>query len=343
MATNPLLALTMGEPGGVAPDITLQAWQELKNTALTFFVVGDLSKLRARAKKLQLEVPLIYISKPEDAHEIFKTALPILPLELENDVVSGTASPDHAKNVISSIDRCVDFALNGKVQGIVTNPIQKESLYQAGFNHQGHTDYLAHLAREAGKQATPVMMLSSSNLRTVPVTVHIPLRDVATSLTKQAIVEQTTVVDRDLRKYFGIKKPRIGITGLNPHAGENRTIGLEERDIIEPAVHELREADVDVSDPLPADTVFHEEARSAYDCFICMYHDQALIPVKTIGFHEGVNTTLGLPFIRTSPDHGTALSLAGTGRANPLSLISAIRQAAQMAQNVAQNSAAEHV
>jgi 4-hydroxythreonine-4-phosphate dehydrogenase len=230
----------------------------------------------------------------------------------------------------------VGLAIVGKISAVVTNPVQKSVLYQQGFQHTGHTDFIASLVRASGFAVEPVMMLAAPGIRTVPLTVHIPLRDVARSLSQEIILRQTRVVNADLKRYFGIVAPRIAMTGLNPHAGEGGALGEEERSIIIPALEILTKEGIQVEGPLPADSVFHDEARSRYDIVVCMFHDQALIPVKTIGFHQGVNATLGLPIVRTSPDHGTALSLAGTGRANPTSLICAIQLAAEMADHARQ-------
>jgi len=317
----------MGEPGSIAPEISIAAWQHFQKLGtLSFFVIGDIELLRA----CDPDVPVQSIDAPDQAQSVFTTALPVLYQAVENTVTTGVADPANAHSVLASIRRAVDFALNKKVGGIVTNPIQKQSLYEAGFSFQGHTDYLADLARQAGHAANPVMMLSAKNLRTVPITVHIALKEVPAALNGELIIAQTRTSAEGLSRWFGLNRPRIGITGLNPHAGENGAMGQEEIEIITPAIETLKEEGLDVTGPLPADTVFHEEARANYDIFMCMYHDQALIPVKTLGFHDGVNTTLGLPFIRTSPDHGTALTLAGKGLANPASLIAAINQAAEM-------------
>ncbi len=325
-----LLALTMGEPGGIAAEITIAAWQALHGEPeLTFFIIADVDHLKATNPKSPVKV----IENITDAEQAFPDHLPVLHMPLEKPVATGTADPAHARQVIASIETAVHLAMSGQVGGLVTNPIQKESLYQTGFNFQGHTDYIADLAEKAGHNASPVMMLSAKDLRTVPVSVHIALKDVADTLSKELIISQTLSTASGLSRWFALPRPRIGITGLNPHAGEGGAMGREEIEFIEPAVKELQGRGLDVSGPLPADTVFHEEARANYDVIMCMYHDQALIPVKTLGFHDGVNTTLGLPFIRTSPDHGTALSLAGTGKANPSSLIAAIHQAASMVQN----------
>jgi 4-hydroxythreonine-4-phosphate dehydrogenase len=240
----------------------------------------------------------------------------------------GRPSPGTAPAVVKWIDCGAKLAMTGAVSALVTNPIQKETLYAAGFSHQGHTDYLAHIA---GANVEPVMMLIAGGLRTVPVTVHIPLARVASELTSDLVLRQARITARELTIRFGIAKPRLAVTGLNPHAGEGGTMGIEEETVIAPAIAQLAAEGLDVTGPFSADTAFHEEARRGYDAILCMYHDQALIPVKTLDFHGGVNCTLGLPFIRTSPDHGTALTLAGTGKANPRSLMAAMTTALEMA------------
>jgi 4-hydroxythreonine-4-phosphate dehydrogenase len=329
MSLPPPLVLTSGEPAGVAPDITGQAWTALHGEAhCCFFLIGDAGYW---AQRLGGTVPLRRIAAPEEAKGVFREALPVLHRPLATSPVPGRIAVTTAPQVIAAIDEAVALAFAGRVSGITTNPIQKETLYAAGFAHQGHTDYLAHLARAKGHRVSEVMMLVAADLRAIPVTVHIPLSEVPKALTAAAIIDQARVVDRDLRRYFGIARPRLAFTGLNPHAGENATMGTEERDLIAPALSRLAAEGLQVAGPLPADTAFHPEARAGYDAILCMYHDQALIPVKTLDFHGGVNVTLGLPFIRTSPDHGTALGLAGTGTANPRSLIAALRLAARMA------------
>jgi 4-hydroxythreonine-4-phosphate dehydrogenase len=326
------LALTMGEPAGVAPEITAAAWLALAAGGPVFLVIGDAALVRERSQVLGGDIAVTEIDSIAAAATTFRDSLPVLPCPLASPAPApGRPDPRHAAAVLRSIERAVDLALAGEVAGIVTNPIQKETLYAAGFRHEGHTDFLADLAVQAGHAAEPVMMLSTGTLRSVPVTVHIPLKDVPGRLSQAAIERQARVLAQALVQRFGIIKPRLAVTGLNPHAGEGGRIGLEEVTIIRPAVEALRASGLDIVGPLPADTAFQADSRNRYDAIICMYHDQALIPIKTIGFHEGVNTTLGLPFIRTSPDHGTALALAGTGRANPQSLISALRLADQMA------------
>jgi 4-hydroxythreonine-4-phosphate dehydrogenase len=327
-----LIALTSGEPAGIAPEITAAAWDySRRRHGMPFFLIGDAAYLTQRARQAGLPLELIEIAEPEEAAKHFRSALPVLNRPYGKEPRPGEPDKASAAAAKASIEEAVQLAIDQRVSAIVTNPIQKETFYAAGFRHQGHTDFLAHLARERGLAAEPVMMLTAKNLRTVPVTVHIPLKQVFDELTSAAIMAQARVVAKELRRYFGIKEPRLGITGLNPHAGEGGNMGTEEQSIISPAIEQLQREGLHVAGPLPADTAFHEDARARYDAVLCMYHDQALIPVKTLDFHGGVNVTLGLPFIRTSPDHGTALELAGTDKANPRSLVSAIALASKMA------------
>jgi 4-hydroxythreonine-4-phosphate dehydrogenase len=320
----------MGEPAGIGPDIALLAWQRHEEGGGPFLVIGDRECLERRARLMRLSVPLAAIAAPDEAGGMFEKALPVLDRPLAAQPVPGILDPRAAAAVVSFIEMAVALALEGQVAGIVTNPIHKDALYRAGFAHQGHTDFLAHLARRAGRAAEPVMMLSAGNLRTVPLTVHIPLKDVPAAITEDLILRQARIVAQELTRFCN-RPVRLAVAGLNPHAGENGAIGTEERDIIAPAIGRLQVEGLDVTGPLSADTLFHEEVRERYDVFLCMYHDQALIPVKTVGFHEGVNTTFGLPFVRTSPDHGTALALAGSGEANPSSLLAALKLARQLA------------
>ena len=331
MAPSPLpLALTLGEPAGVGPDITLLAWQRRRAGDGAFLVIGNLECLAHRARLIGLDVALATIGGPAEAAEMFDHALPVIDAPLHAQPVPGKPDPATAGAVVRAIETAAALALEGRVAGIVTNPIHKDALYQAGFAHQGHTDFLAHIARQAGHAAEPVMMLSAGALRTVPLTIHIPLRHVAGAISEDLIMRQARVVADELGGLLG-RSVRMAVAGLNPHAGENGAIGSEERCIIAPAVARLQGEGLDVTGPLSADTLFHDEVRCRFDVFLCMYHDQALIPVKTVGFHEGVNTTLGLPFVRTSPDHGTALTLAGTGKANPSSLLCALDLARRLA------------
>lgn len=326
-ATAPVL-LTSGEPAGIAPEITALAWRSLhEDAAMAFVLLGDAGYWRSRNPGLPVEA----VADPAAARLVFPRALPVLHRPLAAHPAPGTISPVTAPQVIAAIDEAADMAMSGRASGMVTNPIQKEALYAAGFRHQGHTDYLAHLAARRGHAVQEVMMLVAGGLRAIPLTVHIALAEVPRVLTGGLIMAQARVVARDLARYFGIARPRLAFTGLNPHAGENGAMGREEIDVIIPALQALAAEGLDVRGPLPADTAFHADARRTYDAILCMYHDQALIPVKTIDFYGGINVSLGLPFIRTSPDHGTALPIAGTGDARPESLIAAIRLAAQMA------------
>ncbi len=328
------LAMTLGEPGGVGMEIAAQAWRALRENGPVFFLIGDAELLALRTEAAGVPVPVEEIAAPAEAHATFSGALPVLPLEEARGLkdMPGVARAENAEAVLASIRAAVRLAEAEEAAAIVTLPLQKESLYAAGFAFEGHTDYLAELARRAGHEAEPVMMLVAKDLRTIPVTVHVPLSEVPGRLDVDTIVRQGRVVARDLAGRFGMDAPRLAVAGLNPHAGEGGRMGMEEETVIRPAVERLRAEGISVFGPLPADTMFHEEARAQYDAALCMYHDQALIPVKTLDFHGGVNVTLGLPFIRTSPDHGTALPLAGTGRARPDSLLAAIRMAARMAE-----------
>lgn len=324
------LVLTSGEPAGVAPEITAFAWRALRDDpAAAFFLLGDADYWRARNPGLNV----VAIAEPAAAAKVFAAGLPVLHRPLARHPLPGRIAAETAPQVIAAIDEAVELAFAGAISGIVTNPIQKDALYGAGFRHQGHTDYLAHLSARHGAPCQEVMMLVAEGLRAIPVTVHIPLKDVPLRLTGEQIIAQARVTARDLQRHFGIASPRLAFTGLNPHAGENGAMGREEIDIIRPALDVLKGEGFDVLGPLSADTAFHPEARAQYDAILCMYHDQALIPVKTLDFHGGINVSLGLPFIRTSPDHGTALGIAGTGSANPKSLIAAIRLAARMARS----------
>ncbi len=330
---SPALIVTPGEPAGIGPDIVLMAHAAAQHHALpAFAVAGCASLMQERAIQCGMaDAKVVRIGSMHEAAAAFAHGLPVLDMPLKARVIPSKPSAGTASSVTGWIDEAVRLVMEGDAAGVVTGPIQKETLYQAGFSFQGHTDYLAHLAQQAGHEAEPVMMLSADDFRTVPLTVHVPLSQVPQLVTGTAIIAQVRIIARDLKRLLGIKRPRIAVAGLNPHAGEAGSIGIEDRDIIGPAIEALAGEGIDIFGPLPADTMFHEDARATYDLALCMYHDQALIPVKTLGFHIGVNTTLGLPFIRTSPDHGTALGLAGTGKANPSSFIAALKQAEAMA------------
>lgn len=329
------LALTLGEPAGIGPDLTLAVW--LRRRALDlppFYVIGDTRFLEARARLLGLDVPLAEVA-PRAANAAFTRALPVVPLKEPVTAKPGQPDETSAPAAIASIRRAVADVLAGEAAAVVTNPIAKNVLYRAQFADPGHTEYLARLTEEAtGRAVMPVMLLWAPELAVVPVTIHIPLKDVMTRLTTKLIVDTGRIVARDMTERFGLTRPRLAVTGLNPHAGEEGTIGEEDLNIIAPAIAQLKAEGVDARGPLPADTLFHERARAQYDVALCMYHDQALIPIKTLAFDHGVNVTLGLPFVRTSPDHGTAFNLAGTGKANPASLVAALKLAARLSATV---------
>lgn len=317
----------MGEPAGIGGEIALAAWRSLRSeaSAAPFFLIDDPARLAALSGG---ESAIAEIAAPQDAAACFQDRLPVLPLRLPKEAVPGQPDPANAEAVIGAIERAVALVQGGEAGAVVTNPIHKQVLYSAGFEFPGHTEYLAHLA---GGGASSVMMLACPGLRVVPVTVHLPLKEVAGALTIEAIVHAGRVLNAALKRDLGIAAPRLAVAALNPHAGESGAIGREEIEIIAPAVETLRGEGIEVWDPAPADTLFHAEARANYDAALCMYHDQALIPLKTVDFHSGVNVTLGLPFVRTSPDHGTAFDIAGQGKADPRSLIAALRMAGEMA------------
>ncbi|SLN48304.1 4-hydroxythreonine-4-phosphate dehydrogenase PdxA [Oceanibacterium hippocampi] len=324
------LALTMGEPAGIGPEITLKAWQARRERALPPFVaLADPDQLGRLAAGLGLDIPIAAIGDPAEAAALFDGALPVLALERPVAARPGRPDPADAALVLESIRRAVALAERSAVAGIVTNPINKAALYAAGFRHPGHTEYLAELTGGA----RPVMMLACPGLRVVPVTVHMALIEAAAALSAGLIVETGTILADALVRDFAISRPRIAIAGLNPHAGEGGALGREEIEIIAPAIAALRKRGVRIGDPAPADSLFHPAARARYDAVLCMYHDQALIPLKTIDFDNGVNITLGLPVIRTSPDHGTAFDIAGRGTASAASLIAALQSAAGIARN----------
>lgn len=327
------LAVTVGEPSGVGPDIVLSLHGNRDALGLpNFFAIADPAMLAARAERIGLSVEIATIGAPGETADVFSRALPVLPLLNPHVETPGEIDPANAFGTIEAIDRAVRLTLDGEAHAIVTGPIDKKALYDAGFAHPGHTEYLADLcAQILERPFTPVMLLTGPDLSCVPVTIHVPLRDVPALLTEELIVETARIVARDLRSRFGLEAPRLAVSGLNPHAGEKGAIGLEDRETIQPAVARLAAEGIDAVGPLPADTMFHAQARRTYDVALCMYHDQALIPAKTLAFDETVNVTLGLPLIRTSPDHGTAADIAGTGRARPDSFASAMRLAARMA------------
>jgi 4-hydroxythreonine-4-phosphate dehydrogenase len=326
------LALTTGEPAGIGLDITIEAWLRRKELKLpAFYLLGDSDSLANRAKALGLKLTLAEVSAGEAAGA-FADALPVVATGHRATARPGHPDDTSAGAALASIRQAVGDVVAGHASAVVTNPIAKSVLYRAGFRHPGHTEYLAELAATGGHIPQPVMMLWSPALVVVPVTIHLSLRDAIAQLSSDLIVTTARIVVASLKTRFGLANPRLALSGLNPHAGEDGSLGTEDKTIVAPAIDILRREGVEVRGPLPADTMFHEAARRTYDCAICMYHDQALIPVKTLAFEDAVNVTLGLPFIRTSPDHGTAFDIAGTGKADPSSLIAALRLAARMAQ-----------
>ena len=336
IARLPPLAVTQGDPAGIGPELAIKAWLARREAELPpFFILADPENLRVVAARFGLACPIVEAS-PEEAGSAFPEALPIVPLPMRVSAEPGRPDPATAPATLAAIEEAVALTRAGRASAVVTNPIAKHVLYAAGFAHPGHTEYLAALAADPG--APPrraVMLLWSEALAIVPVTIHIPLRDVPATLTADLIVDTARIVAADYASRFGIARPRLALAGLNPHAGEAGTIGTEDRDIVAPAVARLRAEGLDVSGPWPADTMFHARARGGYDVALGMYHDQALIPIKTLAFDDGVNCTLGLPFIRTSPDHGTAFDIAAQGVARPDSLISAIRLAGRLAATAA--------
>ena len=314
------IALTCGEPAGVGPELAVKAWQEL-GADLPFFLIGD-------ARHLPSGVLPIEIADPAETMGAARHGLPLLPHAFAAPATAGVASAENAQGVIDVIKRGVDLVQSGVASALCTGPIHKQALHDgAGFAFPGHTEFLAHLAGVT----RVVMMLASDQLRVVPVTIHIALADVPSALTPDLLAENIRITHAALVRDFGVPAPRIAVAGLNPHAGEGGAMGYEEIEMIAPLLDDLRAEGMDITGPMPADTMFHGRARAAYDVAICMYHDQALIPIKTLDFDRGVNVTLGLPFIRTSPDHGTAFDIAGQGIARPDSVIEALKMADRMA------------
>ncbi|MGF1604940.1 MAG: 4-hydroxythreonine-4-phosphate dehydrogenase PdxA [Rhodothalassiaceae bacterium] len=312
----------MGDPAGIGPEITVRAWQARTLDSLpAFFVLGD--------PRLYQSVPVQEIADPADVPAVFASALPVLPVALPHPARPSQPDTAFGPSIIASIDRAVAMVKDGAARAVVTNPIAKALLYRAGFRAPGHTEYLARLCGLADTAA--VMMLVGGGLRVVPATIHVPLAEVPLTLTPALLESVVRITLADLHHRFGIERPRVTVAGLNPHAGEAGRIGTEERDWIAPLCDRLRGEGLAVTGPAPADALFHAEARQSYDAAVCCYHDQALIPVKTLAFHDGVNVTLGLPIVRTSPDHGTAFDIAGTGLARPDSLIAALKLAADLA------------
>lgn len=332
-----MIVVTQGEPAGIGTEIILKAWAAHKAENLPgFAIIGDPQTIIAEAKRLDLDIDVKSFA-PDNIGAIDAIAansLPVIALSGQFRAKPGKPASQDGKLVIEAIKTAVNMCFAGQAAAMVTAPINKKALYDAGFDHPGHTEFLAALAtQKTAQKITPVMMLAGPELRAIPVTIHIPLSEIPTRLDKALICRTVEIAHADLRRNFAISKPRIALAGLNPHAGEDGAMGSEENEIVIPAIEALRQKGISVVGPLPADTMFHATARKNYDVAICMYHDQALIPVKTLGFEDSVNATLGLPFIRTSPDHGTAFDIAGKGIASPDSLTAAIKMAGEMVKN----------
>ena len=328
MATGPApLALSMGEPAGVGPEIIAKAWAALKGVGPRFFVVGDAALMRAQGE------PVESVQSATEAAAVFHWALPVLDRPLPAPVTPGRPEAANAGSVADWISEAVSLTMSGQASGVVTAPIAKAPLYAAGFRFPGHTEFIAELTADTPFNGVrgPVMMLTAKDLRACLVTIHTPLAEVPKLVTAERVCRTARVVNEAMRRDFGIPSPRLALAALNPHAGESGSIGLEEIEVLIPAAAALRAEGIDISDPRPADTLFHQDARETYDAVLCLYHDQALIPVKTLDFWGGVNATLGLPVIRTSPDHGTGFDIAGKGVARADSLIAAVRLAGSMA------------
>lgn len=327
------IALSGGDPAGIGPDIALDAWLARNERSLPpFAIYSDADALMRRAELRKLNVPIEPIRSLDEARNAFQRALPVVEVPCPAPVHAGQPDPRNGRAVIAAIELATAAVMSGEASALVTNPIAKSVLYEAGFRHPGHTEFLAALAEQAqpGRRYLPVMMLAAEELRVVPLTIHVALSAVPGLLTSGLIEETARILHAALARDFGCTSPRIAVAGLNPHAGENGTMGTEDRDIIAPAIARLRADGLEVSGPFSADTLFHAAARARYDAALCMYHDQALIPIKTLAFDRGVNITLGLPFVRVSPDHGTAFDIAGTGKASPTSLIEALLTARRM-------------
>ena len=326
------LALTLGEPAGIGPDLAVAVWRRRVELDLPrFYLIADPDFIRRRAERLNLEVPIATVT-PAAAAAAFPSALPVVDLDVAVSAEPGRPDRSSAPAAIASLRRAVADVLSGAAAAEVTSPVAKNVLYSWGFAEPGQTEFLATLAQETtGKWQRPVMMLWSPELAVVPVTIHLPLREIFAHLSTELVIETGRIVARDLAGRFRIPRPRLAVAGLNPHAGEEGTLGEEDCAIVAPAVARLKADGIDVRGPLPADSLFHQRARASYDAALCMYHDQALIPIKTLAFDHAVNVTLGLPFVRTSPDHGTAFDIAGTGTADATSLVAALRLAARLA------------
>ncbi len=321
------VAVSMGDPAGIGPEIIAKAWDARNDARLpAFFAVGD-----PRAVERVWPGPISLIESPAEAAALCGTALPVLNVHDAGDIMPGKPDVDGARCTLQSLEMAVGLARSGAAGALVTGPISKAQLYQIGFTYPGQTEFVAERCGIARENA--VMMLAGPDLRVVPMTTHVPLADVPSLLTIELIVARGRATARGLARNFGIENPRLAFAGFNPHAGEQGMIGREEMELIAPAIEQLASEGITASGPFAADTLFYPRARARYDAVLCCYHDQALIPIKTLYFDEGVNITLGLPIVRTSPDHGTAFDIAGKGLAHPGAMIAAIRMAAHAAEH----------
>ena len=330
IARASLIALTSGDPAGIGPELTIKAWVDrVSNDIPAFVLFADANDMAARAQVLGSTAPMVRVATVAEAAQVFPRAIPVFHVPLAVPSEAGRPTSRNGAAVIAAIEQATAAVIAGEATALVTNPIAKSVLYDAGFTHPGHTEFLAALAQRAlpGEPHTPVMMLACEELRVVPLTIHVPLAAVPGMITEALIIEIVRITHAGLKLDFGFDNPRIAVAGLNPHAGEGGAIGREDVTIIAPAIARLRADGLDVTGPHSADTLFHAQARRRYDAVVAMYHDQALIPIKTLAFDHGVNMTLGLPFVRTSPDHGTAFDIAGKGTARPCSLIEAMKLA----------------
>ena len=330
------IAVTIGEPSGIGPEIILKAWfKRQENRLPPFFVIGSAEILEQQAAQLNLNIPISKLLSPKLAEHIFPNALPVLDQGYQSDFLFKTPIAETAPMVISSIEKAVELIIEGKARAMVTAPIHKAALYSAGFNAPGHTEFLGQLCeKHLGEEYHPVMMLASEELCVVPLTVHVPINEVPSLITPKLLIKTIGIIHEGMKNFFGLPFPKIAVSGLNPHAGESGSMGKEDQEVIAPTLEKIKKQGIHVRGPLPADTMFHKSARAKYDVALCMYHDQALIPIKTIDFDSGVNVTLGLPIVRTSPDHGTALDIAGQSLANPVSIINSIKLADRMSKHL---------
>lgn len=323
------LAVALGDPAGIGPEIAAKAWERrVDDSVPPFFAVGAPEALRA-----VWGGPLHVVAGPDEAAACFEEALPVIRIDSAGETRPGQPTLEGARNSLDALELAVGLTRSGASSALVTGPVSKAQLYAIGFTHPGQTEFVAERCGIAAEMVA--MMLAGPTLRTVPVTTHVPLRDVPGLLTTELVVQRGRTTIRALRRLFGIDRPRLAVAGLNPHAGEGGALGREEIDIVIPAIDRLREEGAEVTGPHAADTMFHARMRSGYDAALCLYHDQALVPLKTLHFDEGVNITLGLPVVRTSPDHGTAFDIAGRGQAEPTAMLAALKMAADCAARLA--------